>query len=81
MDPVLWRECQRNDFPYNLSLGWVIGIPFLIPMLFVIFDMGVIHKNFIYLKTILLVILMSICGYLISDKMIDAFKAKLCEKG
>lgn len=81
MDAVIWRASMRPDFPYNLDLKWIVGVPFILPMAYIIFDMAVIAKNFIYLKTILLVLLMSICGYVISDKMIDAFKEKLCEKG
>ena len=81
MDAVIWRQCQRHHFPYNTSLGLIVGIPLVLPLIFLVINFGVLEKNFVYLKTIVLVIALSAFGYHLCDKLIDLFKESLEKKG
>lgn len=74
MDPVIWRDSMRNEFPYNLSFNLLFGIPFIIPMAAIIINLSMVSLNFSYLNTLIQVLLMSLSGFYISDKMILGFK-------
>ena len=81
MDPVIWRQCQRNYFPYNVNINLISGIPLILPLAFLIFNFGVLDQNFVYLKTIISVIALSAIGYHLCDILIDMFKDSLEKKG
>ena len=53
MDKVIWRASMRTDFPYTLGFNVLFGIPFAIPMVIIIFNMGAISRNFVYLNTLI----------------------------
>ncbi len=81
MDPKIWRNSQRKEFLYNIKLEWIVGIPIIFPLIFLIFDLAIRDKNYSYLMTIISIIAMSAVAFYVSDKMIDSFKDTLQKKG
>jgi len=78
MEPAIWRKSQRNYFPYNLSLTSVICVPFVVPMGYLLFHLTVVTSDLKGLKTLLQTIVVSMLGYLLTDRLILAFKDNLC---
>ena len=81
MDSKIWKAAQRNHFPYNVKLEWIVGVPLVLPLGFLLIHMTVVHPDVAFLKTILQTLGVSVLGYLLSDKMIEAFKESLEKKG
>ena len=79
MDPKTWRLSQRQGFPFNVPLEFIVGVPLVAPLSFLIFDLAIIDRKSLW--TILQTIGVSIIAFLISDKLIDAFKESLEKKG
>jgi hypothetical protein len=79
MDPKVWRKAQRHGFPYNIPLDYIVGIPLFAPLAFLIFDLAIIDRKSLW--TVIQTIGVSVAAYLISDKLIDAFKESLEKKG
>ena len=80
MDPVIWRDSMRADFPYTAGFNTLFGLPFLIPVAAITINFAAVSLNFQYLNTLIQVLLLSLSGYFISDKMIDSFKGDLANK-
>jgi len=53
MDLKIWRNAQRHHFPYNISLEFIVGVPFFLPLIYMVVDLAVFSKNFLFLKTII----------------------------
>jgi len=81
MDPKTWRLAQRDHFPYNVKLEYIVGIPLVFPLIFLVCDLAIVDKDMKALKTIIQTIAVSLLAYYISDKLIDAFKESLEKKG
>ena len=80
MDSKIWQKSQRNYFPYNAPLELIAGVPLVLPIVVLIYNLSV-DKDWEYLKTILQTLGVSLAGFHISDKLIDAFKDSLRNKG
>ena len=81
MNPKIWQSSQKNYFPYNISLNAIVRIPLVLPIAFLLYEITFIHGNQPLFKTVLQIILVSVFAYYLSDKMIYAFKDRLCRKG
>jgi len=42
MDMKIWRKAQRHHFPYNVSLEMIVGLPFCMPIIFLVIDLGMV---------------------------------------
>ena len=81
MNPETWRKAQRNHFPYNTELEYIVGIPLIAPLAFLVFDLAIVQRYLNGLKTVIQTIAVSVAAFWITDKMIDAFKDSLEKKG
>ena len=83
MDTKVWKAAQRTDFPYNISLEWIVGLPFVFPLIAFLYQLCLINirGDNQFLKTAAQTIVMSIIAFYVSDKLIDVFKESLCKKG
>jgi hypothetical protein len=77
MDPKIWQDSKRDSFPYNLSYSVLIGAPMIAPLTFFVVKLIFLDQNFSLLKTVIQTISISLGGFVITDKMIPAFKESL----
>ena len=40
MDQKIWKAAQRTGFPYNLTLEWIIGVPLICPLVFLLYTLA-----------------------------------------
>ena len=66
---------------YSTPIEIIIGVPLVVPLIFLLFDLGVRDRNFGYFSTILQTIAVSCVAFYISDKLVDSFKETLEKKG
>ena len=81
MDPAKWQSTSRGHFPFNTSLNLIIGIPLVVPLLFLLLDFVVVDKDYGSLWTIVQTIMVSIAAYYLSDMLILGFQDTLVKKG
>jgi hypothetical protein len=81
MDPTLWKQAQRQGFPYNVQLEVIVAAILVTPLAFIIFFLAYEADSPYYLKTVLQTIGWAMVGYFISDSLISAFKDTLAKKG
>jgi len=46
MNPNLWRNSERNYFPYNVPLEIIVGTPLVLPLVFLIYVLGIRDTNY-----------------------------------
>ena len=67
MDPVKWQATSRGHFPFNVPLNYIIGVPLVVPIVFLLLDFIIVDKDYSSLATIIQTIVVSVGAYYISD--------------
>lgn len=80
MNPVVWEASKRSGWLFNANWNLVIGIPLIVPLAAFICDL-ILSNNMQHTKTAIQTIVASIFGYIATDRLIDAFKDDLRNKG
>lgn len=76
MDTEVWRKCQRHIFPYNARLETIVGLPLIIPLLYLgvnVFQTKTYKEGITLAQTLAV----SVVGYMLTDRLILAFKDTL----
>ena len=81
MDPATWRLTLRSSPFYSTPLEYIIGLPLILPLIFLLFDLWITDQNYSYFMTILQTIGISCLAFYTSDKLIESFQGTLEKKG
>ena len=52
MDPERWKATQRDRCPYNMPLAWIVGVPLVTPLVFLVLDLAIVDKDYTCLRII-----------------------------
>lgn len=81
MNPITWEASKRTGIIYNSSLKLVVGLPLVLPLVVMFVDLIFVNTDYKQTKVGIQTIIASFIGYLLTDKMIVAFKDDLRVKG
>jgi hypothetical protein len=81
MDPEIWKQSQRKNFPFNISLSNVIFLSLAAPLTMFVSPFGKDYISFDTTKILLITSLISVFAYHVSNHLITTFKDTLCAKG
>jgi hypothetical protein len=82
MDPQIWEESKRTEFPWSLDLRKVIQIAVLLIIIAGLLPIGskALLLDIDFWRILIITLVISGAAYALTDRGIAAFKQRLCDK-